>query len=281
MNKLIFLFGALVYLVLTHAAISGVISSNHKWDKTEVRVCWAVKGTVYHDCDGNSHKLANTNHALSTSELQKYKDLIRDTVNSEFQKDTVGFSFVGWKECPANIEIGFVADALISINVERDRKANFGGGSNVGKCKADAAKYLGIPSIGFSMYVGKWNKPVRFEDRIKLNSLHEFGHLAGLIHEDYIPESPEWIREQKAEIITGYNPISVMSYEFLDQIDLYGLSFTTKQLNQRRLLGVWKNDPPSVRINEAGEIVVKPKLSSGDIRSLQTLYGLIAEEALR
>lgn len=255
-------------------AFSGVIDELHKWDKPEVKVCWAVQGTKFHNCRGDFYTHPSDNHALSQSELKKYRDFIKETVTGEFKRDVVGISFVGWSECPVGVEVGRVADAMISLSVDNDSDGNFGGGSNVGRCDAKASDYRGVPVLGLTLYLGKWDKKLSFKDLIKLSSLHEFGHLAGLHHEDYIPEWPDYIEKLKAKTVGGYNSASVMSYEFLGLVRDHGLEFTVEQLHEydRRLLGEWKNNPPSVTISEQGKITVGTKLSSGDIQSLRCLY---------
>lgn len=265
-------FITILALTITSFASAGVVVGNNKWNKSEVIVCWAVKGSEYHGCNGELHKHPFDNHALlSKKSLQKYRDLIKETVTNEFKKDVVGISFVGWEECPRYVDISSVADAMISLKVGRDSKANFGGGSDVGMCSNQGSRFLRIPTLGFSLYVGKWDKNYSFEDKIKIGTLHEFGHLAGLLHEDYIVDSPDTIIERNANIIGEYNPMSVMSYDFMNVVDSYGLKFNIFKQGDTRL-EEWKHTPPSVQISEKGDVQIEPKLSSGDIGALRSLY---------
>ncbi len=266
----------LIIIVLNSPVFSGVVTPATKWQQSDIRVCWASAGLEFNNCGGELTKFRTNQVAAAFANVGKIKKIIQSTIEKNYTIENVGIQFSGWHKCPKK-DLEKQYDAVIMIRSSFDRVQNFGAGSSVGDCRIKREN--GFSSIGFSVTVGarkwnSWNSGVDFETRIKLNALHEFGHLAGLNHEDYIEEHGNWLFDEKTmEKVDQYNPFSVMSYAFLGITNKYGLYFSLDQLLDagERYSKHITHAPPSLLLEDK-QITIKPILSSGDVQSLRYLY---------
>ncbi len=196
------------------------------WSKNEVRVCFA-----------DPHHLSQTQLAFSRtipnlgSYDQNQKKIITETIQKNYSLTETAFVFTGFRDCnddPA-------ADAYI-LKAEDE---NFvGGQASMGEnggyfCDDEeftSCRYLkrhnGQKPMVVINFVDRERK-ISADERLALTALHEFGHLAGLVHEHARPEAmkdpkcsiPEFKESlgEETEILSttrygAYDTNSIMSY---------------------------------------------------------------------
>lgn len=161
------------------------------------------------------------------------KQLIQKVVQAEFNKTRTGIYFTGWKSC----ELDPSADTvLITINSTKLPL----GRSSVGRSEVYQYETQALPQdkktfvlLNMSPAVGS---VLSYESELTFTAVHEFGHLAGLRHENINPEAnsdsncteseigPE-VSQDSAVYLSPYDPSSVMNYCLYNFIGTVGLNF--------------------------------------------------------
>lgn len=233
-------------------ALAGVtVGYNRTWENNNVSVCW---------------KEVKEKFLIE-------KELIKSIINSEYTATKTGIFFTGWEDCTndsiSNVELHFKnSNSYDGIKSAAGRAGSLGIAS--GKSKEFPNK---IPNtkkswIEFYIFNGIDDEKLDFTEKVKYVALHEFGHLAGLIHEHELKEDSEL---RHAFIQTSlYNPNSIMDYSIEIQIYKSGLEFDLSELP------TIKNDRNCKIYNDIGTRNTKAKmsmkLSHGDVHSLKCLY---------
>ncbi len=262
---------------------AGVINEKTKWDKSKVAVCWAVPDNFYLNGDGNEVKYLKKHNKLFINS-NKFKRLIQTTVNQQFTIDRVGISFVGWENCPQE-ETQSKFDAILFLDEHIAFRSATGGQSNIGDSrKAYDSNRLSNLTIRIDRGLLNCNDHQEigyFKKRLKLTILHEFGHLAGLEHEQIIKDK-DYLQVQNSglKVINGYNPISIMNYYFGDVLNKYGFHFILdrEKMDADIILSEFTHTPPSIFISKDSKVKIEPVFSQGDIQSLRCLYKYTEEE---
>lgn len=178
----------------TEAQPFSLIYRNAVWSKKEIRICFGEAShfhqssfprTLQRDPDEKN----NPEQSDLAPVTEKYRTLIRKTVDAEFTPERTGIHFTGWKPCspdaaeadvilymgsPQYKSSSLLGMAAIGENLESDRAS---------KCAEEKAfVYLKHPDART-----RDDKGVDFvatsEEAFRITTLHEFGHLAGLGHE--------------------------------------------------------------------------------------------------
>lgn len=262
-----------------------------KLKKNKISVCWGetkhIELTEFSD-----FKKPITGNFDMTPEKIAAKEKIQKIINDNYKIGSVGIEFVGWKDCGENPDsndlIIFIDNATATRSIATD----------IGK-KSESRKKSGIIITLFTDKSANRIEPIQYMQYV---ALHEFGHVAGLRHEDIHPNSPYRQRDDKdlstTQIFSDYDPFSVMSYHFQDILsNLTGTQFKISTNGSVESLSPWRisNNPDDIRylnispkidsrflddkrvskkINFKGEKLYQfdLALSEGDINSLKCLY---------
>lgn len=223
-------FIVFIFLLICSAqnALASLATKSTRWEKPNIIVCWANWNEI-HDHDWNSKA-----------------SLIKETIEKEFNtRSPVTFS--GWEPC-ADVRI---ADAVISFDFRTSSDSN----SHASLGRGEYPDHNGLYSY---VYLdGKKESTLQEMLELKQTAIHEFGHLAGLMHEHIRVEAkndPNCIESRHYNLGVGsektkenisvlkmgeYDPHSIMNYCFNEKVLRDGLQIS---------------------------------LSAGDIRTLQELY---------
>jgi hypothetical protein len=261
-------------------AICGLAIMDELWSKPEITICWAAGGEKYHECDnGNGISVKPETATPRPTAFRQYKDLVQTIVSAEYRVDRVGISFVGWDDCPSEGDVGDKADLIITLNAETLKPTNswpVSGFAHLGACKQDPDSPKRVPTISLTVPEGgAWPYRINKNYSLQMIALHEFGHVAGLLHEDRaIGQSKKSLREYGMQLIGEYNPLSIMSYHFRDLVLNFGFRFNASELNGK-LNGDYHNTLSALGWDPNGhDVILKAGLSTGDIHTLRCLYQL-------
>ncbi len=182
-------------------AFCGLATKGELWSKQEITVCWAAGGEKFHNCDGEVVSVKFDTVSPQSPALRRYRDLIQNIISAEYRVHRVGISFVGWNDCPSEKDVGDnKVDLIITLRSETvkgtvSRPAS--GIAELGACKQDIDFPKRVSTIGLTVSEGgAWPYKIDMSHSLQLTALHEFGHAAGLMHEDYIiGESKQSLRE--------------------------------------------------------------------------------------
>lgn len=226
MQRVTSLFLMMIGLLTALSVSAGVAQMTTVWPQQAVSVCWSRVELMPLACTSPIEKLAE--HAGDiTIPSEEIRAKVRGWIEHEFALARTGIHFTGWAECGNDPK----ADVLIFFS-ESANPVEIGGYSTLGKCghSPGAPVREGRPGIRLHLPVTK-----NAIDSWKY-ALHEFGHLAGLVHEDYFNVPNENLNRHNLSAFTSYDAKSIMSYKALD--------------------------------NKSN----RPELSTGDIHTLRCLY---------
>lgn len=207
-----------------------------KWPKNKVSVCWGetkhLKETEFSDRDKPI-----TDNFDSNQEKENAKVEIQKIIEENYKVETTGIEYIGWKKC--NDDPSKVSEDLIIFIGNPDAETS-SLASTIGK-KSDSQKKSGVILKLLTEKAANYLKPLEFT---KFLALHEFGHVAGLRHEDIHPDCPYKSNEKSANPITvfrDYDSMSVMSYHFMDSLNLLtGFNFKLNKDGNAEALATWK-----------------------------------------
>lgn len=226
------------------SAFGGMTIENAKWGSNSVEVCFASKKQAKASRFAEDSKTfptlpAKTRLADPTAEERA---LIETILRSEYRADTTGFEFTGFTDCAA------ASNAKVYVYLGSGGPlgaANIGEGMKIDKywqyhdreghevispvyVKLAAAKpsYVYLQNLKALSGTSPVMKPAEL---LQMHALHEFGHAAGLLHEDerseaangancYSQNGQSNFRTSAPIPLTKYDPASIMSYCFLDQL---------------------------------------------------------------
>lgn len=181
----------LASLLLAKSIWAGVGKIDKLWTKSEVTVCFASKDHKKTAIEYLENGDENPINAKVFGEWDfSLKEKVKNWINTEYTKSRTGISFIGWSDCSAGI-----SKEDIAIYISSNKKANVPssmsqhGMASIGrnghidmKTNKKAFAYFLHPDLVAKDLKGK----VGISDVelvFKQNIIHEFGHLAGLMHE--------------------------------------------------------------------------------------------------
>ena len=229
-----------------------IVSTENKWPDKDVQVCW---------------KQPKKNRSET-----RFRKIVREVVEREYTIQRTGIHFVGWMECEK-----YHTRDIVEIGFRYFRKdlgfARVGGGAKLGYPENTTDSYS---FVSFSVFAGKKNPLLPTEDSLKETAIHEFGHVAGLVHEDNIRDNWDFQKWGQTQT-SAYDTNSLMSYTFEAMINERGLKFI-----QSPSLRLVRSDPMNTMIRKTAdkeEVEIRITLSSGDLHALRCLY--VYEDTLR
>lgn len=206
-------FWIMVVMFLASASSrASIYTQNYLWDKRELTTCFADDNR-----DRNNGPLV-----LKFREWKKsHKEKIKNWVQSEFTAERTGIHFVGFHDCEVNPDV----DVAIFYNKNNKLESRLFGGLD------------GLASLGTSLHTENIGWLFGFKlingfvaiSKSGINKgtvIHEFGHVAGLMHEHDHPEAekiePNCKYTEDWKILSGfmyepYDANSVMNYCKLDK----------------------------------------------------------------
>lgn len=230
--------------LMTGTAFGGMTVGEARWSSKTVEVCFASKNQKKDSRFGEDSKTFPTQSGRVHVEesTAEERELIEKVVREEYRLDSTGFEFVGFRECApgtkAKIFIylgrgGPLAAANIGEKMKidkfwvyRDREGRQIVSPVYVKLEASLPSYLYFQNLRALA-----DQPTRLgvKDLFRSHALHEFGHAAGLLHEDERAEANQnpnctyrngqsMYRVSAPIPLTAYDPASIMSYCFLDYL---------------------------------------------------------------
>lgn len=246
------------------------LPDQYKWSKKNVSVCWASAAHQNKACRNHDKDLTITDHPNA----KKFKKDVKTAIMKEYTLERTGIHFEGWEECDPSkpSDVMLFMTSFVSPNGPGAQ-----GESCIGPCAVK--NYKGSdnksPYVILGPGVGKPEKMTSEED-FKFVAIHEFGHLAGLYHEQL--NNPDYMAIHNAEptnipIVSrwDYDESSVMNYNFNATLIAKGTRFVQKKKN--RFLNQENNLVKIKSIdNDLEEVNVAIGLSDGDVNTLKCLY---------
>jgi hypothetical protein len=167
------------------------------------------------------------------------KQLIKDSIQNEYNLLQTGISFTGWHSCKEDPN----AEAILIV-VNSDEQPL--GRASVGRSEVyrNEVSYdletFPLPHDAKTFVLLNLRKAydsvVSDEEELKYSAIHEFGHLAGLRHENISPDAEKDPNCTEDDIgpesamdnikpLTPYDPSSIMNYCLYNFIRKSGLDF--------------------------------------------------------
>ncbi|WP_157684719.1 hypothetical protein [Bdellovibrio bacteriovorus] len=183
----------LIFFLSAVSTQAGIYMRPQPWgDQSQIAVCFADKDTrasvLAYTVTGEVTKARSQLSAWS----RDLKNRVKKLVTSEYSKEKTGVEFVGWDDCGSgsgddnsvvNLFIS-TADAKKLARSTEYGRASIGPNLQYGNFAEDKAPFLYVqhPSAMAGDFIFKNRKglaQIYWDSTI----LHEFGHLAGLLHE--------------------------------------------------------------------------------------------------
>lgn len=244
------------FTLICNLALAGAVHPQTLWGKNEVSVCWVddnvrFNGKVASEAVCNPSIFDKFYREPLVMPSAEIKESVKKIISRQFSSRNTGIHFVGWEDCVDDDS----SDVILFFQVAQ-RNYEAGGASSIGNCG------VGPDDIPREGKPGLILKLVHADDYLTpLYSIHEFGHLAGLLHEDqfnkkkyvdsYLKHKPDYVRSY-----TSFDYQSIMSHEFMELI--------------------WKAheeaDMPGNQDLVEYRNKVRIQLSSGDLKTLRQIY---------
>lgn len=226
--------------LLAGSAHASIIDLVNKWDRRSVEVCWGTSKHLPLTLIEKKH--LNENEKF-VNDQEADKETIQKIITTNYSIDHAGIELVGWNNCDENSD-SVKEDVILFLNTAGTYSDTSESRASIGKVN-DKKSFVLIRKLSLSR--ANFFTP---DEHLKFISLHEFGHLLGLRHEDGHPEAPIRSTEMYAEnikILNGYDSMSVMSYRFMDtMMGITGHLFKLDPTNKVMSESTWKwNFPQS------------------------------------
>lgn len=219
----------------------GIIAEDYTWEKRSISVCWADKELGE---ELPQFGVMRTATQEITTELNDNDKLaVQKKVQEQFNKASVGIEFVGWQKCDPAVKPDmyiFAFDEMAYAEYYQPGEAEVGTSCemfNPDLRKKEIRKRVeGQPGYIFlsKATIKKLGPKVFKNPEVSFirSSLHEFGHVAGLLHEHYhkdakndpncqdlAKDNPDFmvnpISLGKEKTYSKYDPQSIMNGCFL------------------------------------------------------------------
>jgi hypothetical protein len=224
-------------VLLSHSAFASIADLSVKWQKSTIEVCWGT----------NSHlpltpiqpKHLNPDETFENGQAQDFdKEAIKRAITLNYNFKNIGIEFIGWENCDKNRE-QVTEDVVLFLNNKlsagtTESRASVGQVPDPQKKSFVLIRKLSIKSANF----------LTPDEHLPFISLHEFGHLLSLRHEDIHPLSPNRRNETVSahvKLFGNYDPMSLMSYRFMDTLmAITGTLFKLDSKNKITSESTWK-----------------------------------------
>ena len=293
MKVLLLLFAYINFAQATPRSSAEYLS---RWKKLEINVCWLDNRPIQKQ-DFTNRRLGEVDPLMEsrTTFNSIYKAKVQEIVSAEYTKERTGIHFIGWKSCQEMEQYDLViitADTYAPEIFEDDfffnyllgqavigRIDNWLTSSNMPEDKKSYV-YLNLDTQGLAPLVSVF-------DGVLSTALHEFGHVAGLRHEQIrleaqvdpictkfsLGEKPN----KDTRFFSVYDPTSIMNYCFLNMTgQRTGMIFTSDSQIYDEL------DDSIVASTKVADGKTQYKvrwgLSRGDVHGLRCMYVYKEEE---
>ncbi len=223
---------------LAQASFPSKIQIGTLWKKTELKVCFAnrvadLKGTAVDFKTLPNGKIESFSDLKIVPVPSDLQPLIQKAVSDSFTKEKTGIAFTGWKDCIAgsfDVAIVYNQDFI----PDGDVSPRYLAAAEIGKPESFARTSIrlndsfrrGYYDQGISVTqkdLMDWNYPAATEFEDNWNNfgkyafikdvVHEFGHVAGLMHE----QERFTLKDLKATDITQDQAYSDEIFEMVDR----------------------------------------------------------------
>ena len=278
-------------------ALASISDPSVIWNKNYINVCWQDNIPLNESLFTESQwrRLNSANNFLF-KETATNKNFIKDIIEIEFNISKTGVQFIGWEICNDYIETDVV---IITVRSQEHPL----GRASVGRSHTndEVGRREILPkdkkAFVFLNLIDVPNSNMKYLDEVAYTAVHEFGHLAGLTHENTHPEAsndpncteedlfPDFSQET-VNYLTDYDPSSIMNYCLYNFLSKTGLFFYANNLRniwneQNNSILPFANfaiysDPLIFKRNDVGQdtisVQAEIRLSSRDIQGLRSLY---------
>lgn len=209
MNRLL-LFTLLILVSFTQSQ-AAIYEPNVLWNKSDIKVCFydqveQIDLTPFR-LDKESLKKQNFKPDF-LSKSQKNK--IRKIIQNNYSKEKTGIEFSGWEDCSDSNEFDVIV--LKASKIKLFNRIPFVGNASIGEQGVWSESPEGFFEKDLSI-----KSTVIFQDTTPFVITHEFGHVAGLRHEQKHPKSHICFTSNEslgktAVILKKYDIDSIMSH---------------------------------------------------------------------
>lgn len=178
----------------TEMSSFGIIAQDYVWDKKSISVCWANKELSE---DMPQFSVMRSVNQEITAELNEEDQLaVQKKVQEQFNIPSVGIEFIGWQKCDPAVKPDmyiFAFDEMAYAEYYQPGEAEIGTSCEMFnpdlRKKEIRKKIEGQHGYIFlsKATIKKLGPKVFKNTEVSFirSALHEFGHVAGLIHEHY------------------------------------------------------------------------------------------------
>lgn len=302
----------LIFSLVYSFAFAGTTEPEHIWRKKSINVCWWDKGTknLYSlkVINPTLHKILNAKYYDVLLMQNSRKEIIKKNIVDTYTLDETGIRFIGWKDCSMSKNSDVIIYAINDFKIKTQFKnipansshyryehkqvmnfiKNSSNSSNVALIDANHIK--NEPQAHLIIYENNDTLKLYTNEYLKLNAIHEFGHLAGLRHEDirreeayksqYCRISPDTLKnnyESKGDqtsFTSNYDQESIMCYCYFLHLADISYYLKTQKINKitERISYLNKFLKPSCNLQEQSCLNKSVRLSKADKHALKCLY---------
>lgn len=216
-----------ILITLSATAHAGV-ATIEKWERNVLSVCWYTGQTTLTPEFQLEFGEAPLQYLQPTPE--RYRQVIQHIVTTEYTLEKVGIEFDGWHECnavqSADIQLTYASSADVDMpsltGLKRGDAMDEGGVvSHIGRehvrtgdlsvLDRKQRMFIHFSFVDYAEFATAYPSRRDYSIRSLSNiALHEFGHMAGLMHELERREDPRLKSGSMPRRYTSFDPHSVM-----------------------------------------------------------------------